>query len=87
MGQSKIDKYYLNSQESCCCIFSFNFKYDHNTLSGIPTFCVEGQLWILEFGYFVLIEVIKKPRNPEAELQGLAYFGRTTTCIINYQIQ
>ena len=56
--------------------------------SAIHTFCVEGLLKILDFGYFVLIWwQTDKTRNFEADFQGSVYLDRTVNCLINYRIQ
>ncbi len=59
-------------------------------LRAIPRFCAEVRPKFLNFGYLVFIwwQSVKKTRNPEAHLEGLVYFGRTTNCMmINYRIR
>ena len=47
-----------------------------------------GSAGNFKFCYFILIwwETDKKPRNPEAELQGAVYLDRTIKCLINYRM-
>ncbi len=58
------------------------------TLESAVTFCVKGQPKNCRFCFFCTDFVTKasKTRNPEAELQGLVYFGKCKNCMINYPI-
>ena len=62
-----------------------NLKCYSQILCGGFVYRIHDLLKNLDLVYFVLIwwQTDRKPRNPEAELQGPVYLDKTTNCLIN----